>query len=244
MDNNINDDDANLLYPIDAGLLESGIDKQNINQNGKIYAGHDLPVWLGNPGEAEIRIMVVSQDPRRSEKEMGQIGLNGNTGGIALSSPFGLHSYKWRSSKKTGLIHYLFTELIDEYSKEGKKLSVYYTDVYKLRGVDAMTSKGMIIKTTIPDINISNTERYFKILQEEFKLFNPKIILLLGKEAQNAFDQANNNIKISSCTPVEVPHPSAQWSTWREYISSYKTNERIQYYKDCIKEALEHVWKS
>lgn len=140
MDNKIDNNGANLLYPMNAGLLNSCIDKQNINQNGNIYAGHDLPVWLGNPKKADTRIMVVSQDPRRSEKEMGQIGLNVNTGGIALSSPFGLHSSKWRSSKKTGLIHYLFTEMIDEYSKEGKTLSVYYTDVYKLRGVDAIVT--------------------------------------------------------------------------------------------------------
>ena len=235
MDSFINKDDANLLYPMDARLLDSGIDKQNINQNGNIYAGHDLPVWLGNPKEPGIRIMVVSQDPRRSEREMRQIGLSGDIGGIALSSPFGLHSYKWRSSKKTGLIHYLFTEMIQDYAESGKSLSVYYTDVYKLRGVDAI-SAGKIIKTSVTDIN--NTEYYFKILQEEFNLFNPTIVLLLGTEAQKAFDQAKNNINISSCTPVEVPHPSAQWSTWKEYTSSYKTNERIQFYKDSIKEKL------
>ena len=53
------------------------------DENTGIVAGLDTPVWIGNP-KADTRIMIVSQDPRRSLNEMA-----GHSQCISLSSPFG-----------------------------------------------------------------------------------------------------------------------------------------------------------
>ena len=111
------------IYPLGQACLNGSIDQTIIIANGKLSCGHDLPVWLNNPETAKHRIMVLSQDPRRNKYEMGNME-------IGVSSPFGLHSIIWRSSKLTGLIHHVSKRLIDDY---GDSVSVYYTDILKLR---------------------------------------------------------------------------------------------------------------
>ena len=233
MNGKINDIDASLLYPMEAGTLKSGIDIQNICQNGNIYAGHDLPVWLGDPCGADIKIMVISQDPRRNDSEMHTAGITSNSGGIALSTPFGLHSIKWRSDKNKGLVHYIFTEMIQDYTKFGKSLSVYYTDMYKLRWVDSLSNS----KNT-PNFDIANKDLYLQILMKEINLFNPSMVLLLGKEAYNIFA----SLQTDKCYK-EVPHPSSRvrLKTWQKYfpeITSCKTEEKKQCIKDMINKLL------
>ena len=111
------------IYPLPGSSVQNGINNSLLISNGRYYAGHDLPVWLNNPSIAKHKILVLSQDPRRNDKEM--------TGKeIGISTPFGLHSMKWRSNRSKGLVHYLFDKLQNKY---GDEVCVYYTDIYKFR---------------------------------------------------------------------------------------------------------------
>ena len=188
MADNLNCVGADLIYPMSAGMLNQEIDSARISRDSKIYAGHDLPVWLGNPFGAR-HLMILSQDPRRNDNEM-----NGKE--IGLSTPFGVHSLDWRSSY--GLLVALADNLIKSLEERGKSLSVYFTDVYKLRGVDPLKGQGgEKSKTDKP-----NKERYIDILKREIGLFQPDVILTLGSEADIILQ------KIGINNTVGVPHPS------------------------------------
>lgn len=174
------------LYPI-ATDVRIDLDRTTLSRNGKLYAGHDLPVWLGNPCKADVRLMIISQDPRRSEKEMERAKKEKADASavVTLSTPFGLHDLKWRSNKCNGIIHYAVCEALEHYKKEKKKACVYYTDMFKLR------KAGKQDETTIDKQNI---ESYIKILQKEIELFEPTKIILLGKEVAEMFDSHISSI--------------------------------------------------
>lgn len=202
------------LYSLPANSLQN-VSPAKISSPNGIYAGHDLPVWLNDPYKADVRIMIVSQDPRRSDAEMKSAGLNQQRG-IAVSSPFGLHDPYWRS-KPDSLIYDVVANLIGGYEMEGIELSVYFTDIYKLHGVDSIKS---VPKITSNDTN--NSYIYCDIFKQELDLFQPDIIVLLGKEAQNAKKcctsgsySSNPNLPII----IELPHPSRQANgAWKKRL--------------------------
>lgn len=195
-----------------------------IKKDGSMYAGHDLPVWLKDPDKAKYRVLVLSQDPRRNKDEMQDVE-------IGISTPFGLHSAKWRSNRNKGLVHWLFKELIEEY---GEELSVYYTDLYKLRGVDVRN----VQKSKLDSPNLG----YYKcILMKEIELFDPNIIFLMGKKAQQSFNTIKRDIAIKNVVPV--PHPNARAQKgkckWGEYeIPDFTFKSKLDIYKTAIKEHL------
>ncbi len=209
-----------ILYPIYGDPLYPHINKGNLRypQTGakqfNVWAGHDLPVWIGDPDEADIKLMIVSQNPRRNAGEMQSCGL-GQTDGISISTPFGLHSYEWRSNADKGLIHYVVCDLLSAHPD----MSIYYTDIYKLCGVDDKKPK--------PDKN--NIGIYQGIFIDEMNLFDPDIVLLMGKDAQNAFNTVFNGattsgqVKTTSGKVINVvcvPHPSGVASgTWKKIVS-------------------------
>jgi hypothetical protein len=196
--------DSNLkikLYPVGGESLKK-LDPQHIQRNNSIYAGHDLPVWLNDPESADIRIMVISQDPRRNEKEMKENNMP-TSNVISISTPFGLHFKNWRSHKSKGLVHYLFDDMKNMFCN--KKLGIYYTDIYKFRGVDS------------EDLDTSNLNVYINVLSCEIQLFKPDVILLMGKEAQDAWKTINPAINDTSKTKfIETPHPNARSIIWRK----------------------------
>ena len=197
--------DSNLkikLYPV-CGKSLKNLAPQHIQRDNSIYAGHDLPVWLNNPESADIRIMVISQDPRRNDKEMKENEMP-TSNVISISTPFGLHFKNWRSHKSKGLVHYLFDDMKKTFC--GKKLSIYFTDIYKFRGVDSK------------DLDTSNLDVYKKVLSCEIQLFKPDVILLMGKEAQNAWKTINPAIIDATKTKIlDTPHPTNAWPiTWRK----------------------------
>lgn len=122
-----------ILYPLYGDPLDPNINKVNLSypltgaKQFDVWAGHDLPVWIGDPDKADIKLMIVSQDPRRNAVEMQSCGL-GHTDGISISTPFGLHSYNWRTHRSKGLVHYVVCDLLSVHHD----MSVYYTDIYKL----------------------------------------------------------------------------------------------------------------
>lgn len=189
------------LFPLDADFLKNSLCKQNLLQSGVVYAGHDLPVWQNDPKKAKKRIMVISQDPRRSKDEMCQNSMKLSPV-ISISTPFGLHSKKWRNHKSKGLVHYLFDDLKKEYKNNPEELSIYCTDIYKLRGVEPAS------------IDYSNEKVYHEILKSEIINFNPDVILLLGRAAHNAWNKINND----GPEPIVLcfPHPNARLESWRK----------------------------
>lgn len=241
----------NILYPLYGDPLNVGIKKTNFtfppyhNANPFYpWAGHDLPVWIGNPEHAQKKLMIVSQDPRRNVEEM--VLTLGKSDGISISTPFGLHSYEWRSNETNGLIHYVVCELFKQCENN---LSVYYTDVYKLRWVNNTGFPKM------PSFDKDNKSCYQEILKEEvLVLFKPDVILFLGQAASKAFFGSIKVTKISSSTLppsitgissptatvtkaiingqrvtiVEVPHPSGSaGKSWGKGVSMKKRREII-----------------
>ena len=214
----------NPTYPLPNVLQGSVNTSLLVDPNGNLTAGHDLPVWLNEPCTAERRILVLSQDPKRSVPQ---------TSPITISSPFGLHSLKWRSSLTKGIIPYAFVELIDEVKEEkGIDICAYFTDIYKLR------------KTEPSDLDINNVCRYKEILCQEIRNFNPHIVVLLGNEAASAF-------YIMSCCCnhekpkkiITLPHPNARYNktngTWGNIkIPNAKARTKIDKIKEIIKKVI------
>lgn len=117
-------------------------------------------------------------------------------------------------------------------------MSVYYTDIYKLRGVGP--------KSKLDKNNIKKT--YQGLFIDEMKIFKPDIVLLMGNSAQSAFKKGckgTPTIKVHGrvtrpsgsavstwkilfkgttpttfITVVCVPHPSrAASGTWKKIVS-------------------------
>lgn len=163
----------------------SGIRDFLLKDGNNIIAGLDLPVWLGNPTQdGVIKIMIISQDPRRSLAEMA-----GHCPCIALSSPFGLHDLDWRSKPKEGLLPRVCKKIKDEFEeKENKKICFYFTDFYKFRKANT-SPKGSKDNSKVDIINI---DKYLNILEKEIEVYAPSIILLMGAEVANVLLGAKN----------------------------------------------------
>ena len=214
----INDPDKKIikLYPLD-GNISNKLNKRLLQRNGFVYAGHDLPVWRNDPDQAKIKIMVITQDPRRSAVEMTapKNNMKPTSDWISISTPFGLHSLTYRSHKNKGLVHYLFNDLQEElqnYNYNPKDLSIYYTDIYKFRGV-APAKNSNEPKDVKDNLNI---KIYIDVLKCEIKTYKPNIILLMGNDAQNAWDKISNDLN-TDIQPLCTPHPSPTANgKWKE----------------------------
>src|SRR5574344_74945 len=125
---------------ISASTLKVSTTNLLASPNG-VMAGLDTPVWLDfdgidwkkekikpNPKNSNERIMVISQDPRRDQDEMGYPT---HSKCIALSTPFGWHDYDWRNDGRYNLTEQIFKGVLAK-----KKVSLYFTDVYKLRRME------------------------------------------------------------------------------------------------------------
>ncbi len=150
--------------------------------------------------------MVITQDPRRSAVEMTANGMDTTSDWISISTPFGLHSLTYRSNKNQGLVHYLFNDLQEElknYNYNPEDLSIYYTHIYKFRGV-APAKNSNDPKDVKDNLNI---KIYIDVLKCEIEKYKPNIILLMGNDAQNAWDKISNDLNTNIQT-LRTPHPS------------------------------------
>ena len=160
------------LYFTFGVVLKSSLNPSYLtDQTYGIYAGLDLPIWLNDPSTATKRIMVIGQDPRRSDKKM-----QNTPDCITLSTPFGFHSHSWRISNK-GLIHQVFVDIINNYNQNnGGNLCVYFTDFYKFRKAKGTKSK----------VDSPNKGVYFDTLSCEIYNFQPDIIIPVGCKTASA----------------------------------------------------------
>lgn len=124
--------------------------------------GFDIPtlVTLDNEKPATNIVMVVSQDPRRTERYKGM---------LSISSPFGFHDKSYRSSPRKGFM----TPLVCKALEESPDTALYFTDCNKLFTTD---EKG-ILKST--------TSKYPEILKKEIEQIKPSRIVAHGRTAEN-----------------------------------------------------------
>ena len=203
--------------------------------NTCIVAGLDTPVWIGNPN-ADTRIMIVSQDPRRNKKEMAE-----HSPCISLSSPFGWHDIGWRSNKKTGLLPQICWEIIQDLNIEN--ICFYFTDLYKFR--KANTAAADEEDNSTVDKNKNNKERYLNIIEEEINVFSPTHIVLMGSEVCNTplyknlvgnkFDKGYFIPKTAKNNPKRSIVPILHIACRPDAIEKYKKDKRTLF-KDALKE--------
>lgn len=244
----INDPDKKIikLYPLDGKRISNKLNEQLLQRNGFVYAGHDLPVWRNDPDQAKIKIMVITQDPRRSAVEMTapKNNMKPTSDWISISTPFGLHSLTYRSHKNKGLVHYLFNDLQEElknYKYNPEDLSIYYTDIYKFRGV-APAKNSNEPKDVKDNLNI---KIYIDVLKCEIETYKPNIILLMGNDAQKAWDKISNDFNTNIPT-LRTPHPSPNANgKWKEeypqknsFTADVKRNLILKKLKEDLKDMI------
>lgn len=149
----------------------------NLLQKGYTHIGHDTPVWIIPDSVNEnlwdtLRIMIISQDPRRD--------LVGN--GVLLSTPFGLHCQAYYDGK----IETRIADRLHKMQKNGKHISLYFTDAYKLFVEDSQNDKSK--STSL----LNEYNDIFKcILDKEIELFKPNLIVCWGRESANLLLEEN-----------------------------------------------------
>lgn len=128
--------------------------------------GFDVPtlITLNNKKPISNIVMVVSQDPKRTERYKGM---------LSLSSPFGFHDKSYRSSPRKGFM----TPLVCKALEESPDTALYFTDCNKLFTTDG---KG-ILK--------SATNKYPKILKKEIELIKPRCIIAHGRAAGSILEK-------------------------------------------------------
>lgn len=138
--------------------------KQDFERIGKGSIGLDLPTWF-NIQNSNPRIMLIAQDPLRSNKWYGECQ------DAILSSPFGLHDATHRAHAKGGKMVY---ELINRLVSAGN--GVYLTDVRKYFVYDHKTSD-----------RYANTQKavYVDILKKEIASVKPTLCVCLGNRARH-----------------------------------------------------------
>ena len=161
--------------------------KTDFEQLGKGAIGVDLPTWF-NIQSSNPRIMLIAQDPLRSNKWYGECK------DAILSSPFGLHDATHRAHAKGGKMVY---ELINRLVSAGN--GVYLTDARKYFVYDHKTSD-----------RYANTRKaeYVDILRKEIEIVKPALCVCLGNRAGSImYDVATENPELLiSC--ITLPHLS------------------------------------
>lgn len=129
--------------------------------------GHDLPVWFSTgDGEPRRRIMIVSQDPLRDELP---------NGALHLSSPFGAHCETY-STSAARLVENVVERLLQE------NVSVYLTDFSKLYFTFDHRRTSWRERAEFLSTRIDWKEVCRRILGQEIALFNPELVVLMGRE--------------------------------------------------------------
>ena len=163
---------------------------------GKVYHGHDIPIWINDPIRSDYRLMIVSDSPRRSDNEM--YDKSKTVSQLSISSPFGTHSTYWRRGRN-GIVPQVVQAIIEKAKINcNLELSVYITDAYKL-----CNSNGYV--------SLNRNRVYIDILCKEIKLYNPNYIIALGNRANNLLYQTLKRcVCLSQIKHKMIPHPSRQ----------------------------------
>ena len=123
--------------------------------------GFDIPTLLRMDTETPIRniIMVVSQDPKRTERYKGM---------LSLSSSFGFHDKSYRENTRKGFM----TPLVLQALKDNSGTAIYFTDCHKLCTQDDKR------------VSKADTSKYQEILKKEIELIKPSCIIAHGRAAE------------------------------------------------------------
>ena len=133
--------------------------------------GHDLPTWFSRGTEEPTRrIMIVSQDPLRSNLPRGN---------LHLSSPFGFHCAEYRNSA-SDLVRQVVCRLLEE------NAAVYLTDAMKI--YFSFANQATCLKCR--QAYLSSTQFDWKttfrsVVDREILLFDPTLVVLMGKPVIN-----------------------------------------------------------
>ena len=166
--------------------------------------GHDLPIWLQKKNVLNpLRVMIVGNEPLRKRQESGM---------ITISSPFGLHSPKYRRREDRKIV----TKVIHKMVKE-KNCCVYCTDYTKVYcGMPCENCCGSCNPDETQEIRRRAKEFrgemkpwYKKMLEVECKMFHPELVITLGKPALVAVGRMNFDRGV---VQVGKWHPDA----WRQ----------------------------
>lgn len=154
--------------PTDNGCAVKYIQAPKEYQDYNIL-GFDIPTLITLDKKKPISniVMVVSQDPKRTEryKEM-----------VSLSSPFGFHDKSYRENSRKGFM----TPLVCKALTECPNTALYFTDCNKL----FTTDKRGILKT--------ETSKYQEILKKEIELIKPSCIIAHGRAADTMLKEISH----------------------------------------------------
>jgi len=194
--------DMDKKYMLDGQSVLPSFQKQRLMNNGYLYAGHDLPVWINTPNtciveKANCKIMIVGRDPGRKPYDMYE--MTPSCDQLTIYSPFGLHCCYHR--RKTQVIPSLVNRMLKCANECGETLSIYITDFYKFKKTDVLT------------IDTCNKLTYHTILMEEIKTFNPDCVILLGKQVMRSVGIPSSALYFNifpknGINYLPIPHPS------------------------------------
>lgn len=185
--------------------------------------GHDMPTWMVKHGvKNPHRVMIISQDPLRTNQDSGK---------IVLSTPFGFHSADYRNiCCQNHTLCYLVERLLEE-----ANACVYLTDCMKF-----YTSDGFIKsrhKQFYPMFNAT--------LQAEVTAFVPEVILTLGNVAAK-FCRARPPREGYKAQPVGGRKLIASYHTgaWAIAIKNFVTSGSVNAYFNLIFNEVYKVLKT
>ncbi len=197
--------------------------------------GHDMPVWVTyNDDPRAMRVMIVSQDPKRD---------NDVRENIYLSTPFGLHSKDWRKGNaQVKRIAHMLME--NDYC-------VYFTDSMKFYAGD-----GNVVRQSIRENDQDGYKSIFsRALNAEIEKVDPKVIIKLGDEtldsdyvdsvyasSHNAFDGFDLQ-EIDGRRVIAAYHPNGTRGAIERIKELVNNADRpvVTYYESIVQTAINYL---
>ena len=132
--------------------------------------GHDMPTWIVKRGiKNPSRVMIVSQDPLRTNHKAGM---------LVLSTPFGFHSADYREVRCENAVLFRLVERLVEESN----VCVYLTDCRKFFTDDVL--EGSRGRANFVRSHQRQYKTMFKrVLDAEMAVFAPDLVVTLGNDA-------------------------------------------------------------
>ena len=181
--------------------------------------GIDIPILLTNDDmEGKETVAIVAQDPLRNIKD-DMLQLFYPFQKPIVGTPFAFH-YASQLYKQTEVYRSIISGLL------AKGYKVYITDIWKCWDKYKTTRRG----------RWGRGNPHFDCLAEELCTIKPKVVILMGKEAQRRLtSKLFGNIFPQGYKPtyVPVPHPSASANgKWCKKIGKCDIGSKVSYILD------------
>ena len=169
--------------------------------------GHDMPTWMVKRGvKNPHRVMIVSQDPLRTDQKDGN---------LVLSTPFGFHSADYRNvCCQNPILCRMVERLIEECDA-----CVYLTDCMKFYTSDKFVER-----------HLSRFHQMFdEVLRMEKDTFAPDVILTLGNIAADFCHvkpprDGYRAQDVDACKFIASYHTGVRPTPIRKFVPSGSTN--------------------